>query len=84
MPSGSARCGIPQLSGARESDKCTRRNGVEMVHTRRAEGTNERHGALRESQGSRVSSDLFPGTIAMQNGGGNVKVPLKLTPSSGI
>ena len=67
--SGSARGGIPQLRGARESDKCTRRNGVELVQTRGAEGTNERHGALRESRGSRVSSVQFSETIATQNGG---------------
>ena len=54
------------------------------MKTRGAEGTNERHDALRESQGSRVSSVQFPGTIAMQYGRENVEVPLKLTPGSGI
>ena len=39
------------------------------METRGADGTNERHGALRESQGSRVNSVQFPGTIVLQNGG---------------
>ena len=38
------------------------------MQTRGAEGTDLRHCALRESQGSRVCSDQFPRTIAVQNG----------------
>ena len=37
--SGSARGGIPQLSGAREPDKYTRRNGVELVLRARMSNT---------------------------------------------
>ena len=39
--SGSSRGGIPQLSGACEPHKCTGSDGVELVPTRGAEGTNE-------------------------------------------
>ena len=78
--SGSARGGIPQLSGARESDKCTRRDGVELAQTRGADGTNEPNGALRESHGSRVKSVPFPGTIAMQNGRREREGPIETYP----
>ena len=67
--SGTARGGIPQLSGALESDKCTRR----VDGTREAEGTDVRHGALRESQGSRVGIVQFPGTTAVQKRGGETR-----------
>ena len=78
--SESARGGIPQLS---ESDKCTRRDGVELVQTRGAEGTNERHGAPREVKDPKLVVFNFRGQLQCRTGG-NVKVPLKLTPSSGI
>ena len=39
------------------------------------EGTDERHGALRESERSRVDGVKVPGTVTVQNGGGDVRVP---------
>ena len=48
----------------------------------RAEGTNERHGTLRENEGSRIDGVQFLGTIAVQNGG-NMRVLLRPTPNSG-
>ena len=36
----------------------------------RTEGTNERHGTLRESEGPRIDGVQFPWAIAMHNGGG--------------
>ena len=50
--SGSSRGGILQYSGAREPDKRTRWNGVELVPIRGAEGTNESHSALPETKRS--------------------------------
>ena len=38
------------------------------MQTGRVEGTNERHGALREGGGSRVDGIQLPGTISVQNG----------------
>ena len=39
------------------------------MQTGRTEGTDKRHGALREGEGSRVNGVQHPGTIAVQNGG---------------
>ena len=39
------------------------------MQTGRTECTDERHGALREGDGSRVDGVQHPGTIAVQNGG---------------
>ena len=80
--SRSARGGIPEFSGARELDKCSGSDGAELVQARRAEGTDERHGTLRESDGSRVDGVQFPGTTTVRNAG-DVRVPSRPTPGSG-
>ena len=46
------------------------RNSAELVQTGGIEGTDERHGALRESEGSRADCIQLPGTVTVQNGGG--------------
>ena len=58
-------------------------NRAELVRARKTEGTDERNSALREGERSRTNGTQLPGAAAVQNGGGEVRVPLR-SPSSGI
>ena len=52
--------GLSQLRDTLEPHKCTGRDGAQLVSARGAEGTNEQHGILRKSEGSRVDVVQFP------------------------
>ena len=66
----------PLVADTRELNKCARRNSAELEQTGGVEGTDERHGALRESERSRADGIQLPGAVTVQNGGGgNVRVP---------
>ena len=48
-----------------EPHKYTGWDDTQLVSARGAEGTNEQHGALRKSEGSRVDGVQFPRTTAV-------------------
>ena len=48
-----------------EPHKSTGWDDTQLVSARGAEGTNEQHGALRKSEGSRVDGVQFPRTTAV-------------------
>ena len=50
-------------------DKCAGWDSAELVQTGRIEGTDERHGAHREGERSRVDRVQLTGTLTLQNGG---------------
>ena len=54
------------------------------MQTGRIEGTDEQHGALRESEGSRVDGVQLLVTVAEQNGGGKREGPIESTSNSRI
>ena len=55
---------------------CGRRDSAELVQTGGIAGTDERHGALRESEESRADGIQLPGQLQCRlGGGGNVRVP---------
>ena len=72
---------LSQLRDTLEPHKYTGWDDTQLVSARGAEGTNEQHGTLRKSEGSRVD------TISEDNCSVgwevNGKAPSKLTPSSG-
>ena len=56
---------LSQLRDTLEPHKYTGWDDTQLVSARGAEGTNEQHGALRKSEGSRVDVVQFPRTTAV-------------------
>ena len=56
---------LSQLRDTLEPHKYTGWDDTQLVSARGAEGTNEQHGTLRKSEGSRVDGVQFPRTTAV-------------------